>query len=126
LNEADPVGAVAAGTEDAAVVASGEFWGADAFHFGRGTARVVEAAPGADAPRFEEFSVRNGPALHVFRSPDPAGYTADALDLGGLKATDGSFNHEIPADADPPRYRWVIIWCEPFSVPFAVAPLAAA
>jgi hypothetical protein len=116
LNEADFVGAVVAGTEDAAPVASGEFRGADAFHFGRGTVRVVETAPGADALRFEGFSVRNGPDPHVYLSSDPEGYAADALDLGGLEAAEGSFNHEIPAGIDPSRYRSVVIWCEPFSV----------
>ncbi len=126
LTEAAPVGVAAAGSGNSAAVASGEFRGADEFHFGRGTVELVEDAPGAYVLRFEGFSVRNGPGLRVYLSPDPAGYAPDALDLGGLKATDGSFNHEVPAGTDPSRYRSVIIWCEPFSVLFASAPLAFA
>jgi hypothetical protein len=125
LNEASPLEAAAA-DEAPVVVAEGTFRGADAFHFGRGTVRVVEAAGGATMLRFDDFSVRNGPDLHVYLSPDPSGYTADALDLGELRATDGSFNHDVPAGTDPSRYASVLIWCEPFSVLFAVAPLAPA
>ncbi len=105
------------------VVRSGAFRGADSFHFGEGQAQLIESAPGRYVVRFEGFSVRNGPDLHVYLSPDPAGYTDDALDLGALKATDGTFNHDVPAGTDPSRFASVLVWCEPFEVLFAVAPL---
>ena len=95
----------------------------------RGAARSGGADPPRGIPGLAALDAdgveRNGPDLHVYLSSDPEGYAADALDLGGLEATDGSFNHEIPAGIDPSRYRSVVIWCEPFSVLFAVAPLAA-
>jgi hypothetical protein len=107
----------------AAVIATGEFKGADDFHFGRGQALLIETAPNAYTLRFEDFSVRNGPDLFVYLSQDPGGYTGDALELGRLKATDGSFNYEIPPGTDISQFKSAIVWCKPFSVLFAAAPL---
>jgi hypothetical protein len=103
---------------------SGEFTGADDFHFGSGTASLIETAPGTWTLRFEDFSVRNGPDLYVYLSPNPAGYAEDAIELGTLKATDGAFNYDIPAGTDLEAVRSVIIWCKGFAVLFAVAPLS--
>lgn len=108
----------------AATVATGSFVGADDFHFGKGTATIVEAAPGVFTLRFKDFSVRNGPDLFVYLSSDAKGYTAGALELGKLKATDGAFSYALPAVADPTRFASAVIWCKQFSVQFAVAPLA--
>jgi hypothetical protein len=108
----------------AAIIASGEFQGADSFHFGRGQALLIETAPDTYTLRFEDFSVRNGPDLFVYLSQDADGYSDDALELGRLKATDGAFNYEIPAGTDPSLFKSAIVWCKPFSVLFAVAPLA--
>jgi hypothetical protein len=105
------------------VARGGQFSGADDFHFGRGTALLIETAPGAFTLRFEEFSVRNGPDLHVYLSTAADGLGDGSLDLGSLKATDGSFNYEVPAGVDISAYRSVVIWCEPFAVLFAFAPL---
>jgi hypothetical protein len=106
-------------------VASGSFTGADDFHFGSGTASIVETAPGAYTLRFTDFSVRNGPDLFVYLSADASGYTAGALELGKLKATDGSFGYALPPGTDPTTFASAVIWCKQFSVQFAVAPLAA-
>jgi len=102
---------------------SGTFTGADEFHFGSGTATLIETAPGAWTVRFEDFSVRNGPDLFVYVSPDPAGYDEAAIELGRLKATDGNFNMDLPAGSTPTDAASVVIWCKQFAVQFAVAPL---
>jgi hypothetical protein len=102
-------------------VASGEFQGTDEFHFGRGTASIIEIEPGRYHLRLEDFSVRNGPDLFVYLSPDPDGYADDALELGVLKATDGSFGYDLPEGVDPARFRSAIIWCKQFSHLFATA-----
>jgi hypothetical protein len=102
---------------------TGSFVGADEFHFGSGTARVVETAPGVWTVRFDDFSVRNGPDLYVYLSPDPAGYADGAVELGTLKATDGSFNTDVPAGTNVSDMRSVVIWCRQFAVQFAVATL---
>ena len=103
---------------------SGEFKGADSFHFGEGQALLIEIEPGKYTLRFENFSVRNGPGLYVYLSPKADGYTSDSLELGKLKATDGAFNYEVPAGTDVSQYKSVVVWCKPFSVLFAVAPLS--
>lgn len=102
----------------------GMFVGADDFHFGRGRARLIETAPGAYTLRLEEFSVRNGPDLYVYLTPSADGDSIDgAINLGELKATDGSFNYEIPPGTDVSGFRNAVVWCRQFAVLFAAAPL---
>ena len=103
---------------------SGTFKGADDFHFGSGTATLIEAAPGAWTIRFDNFSVRNGPDLYVYVSADAAGYADGALEVGKLRATDGSFNMDLPAGVVPNGAASIVIWCKQFAVQFAAAPLA--
>jgi hypothetical protein len=101
----------------------GQFVGADDFHFGRGTVLLAETAPGEWAIRFEGFSVRNGPDLFVYVSPDPAGYAVGAVEIARLRATDGSFNTPVPAGLDLSNAGSILIWCKQFSTLFAVATL---
>src|SRR3990170_118391 len=108
------------------VTHSGEFRGADDFHFARGKALLIETEPGVYTLRFEDFSVRNGPDLFVYLSPSSEGNADGSINLGGLKATDGAFNYEVPSGTDVTRFKSAIVWCRQFSVLFAVAPLAAA
>ena len=110
----------------AVVVARGSFSGSDEFHFGRGTASLIEVQPGRYHLRFEDFSVRNGPDLYVYLSPDPNGYASGALELGRLKATDGNFGYDLPAGIDLGRFASAVIWCKQFSHLFATAPLEGA
>jgi hypothetical protein len=105
------------------VVRTGSFSGADDFHFGSGRATLTEAADGSSTLRFDDFSVRNGPDLYVYLSPDPSGYAEGAIELGRLRATDGSFNTPIPPGTDVTGARSVVIWCREFAVLFAVASL---
>lgn len=101
----------------------GTFHGADDFHFGRGTARLIGTSDGV-VVRFESFAVRNGPDLYVYLSPDADGYARKSnLELGRLKASEGNQNYRLPAGTDPSAYRSVVIWCKQFSVEFAVATL---
>ncbi len=90
-------------------------------HYASGQALVL-ADGSSHVLRFENFSVTNGPNLHVYLSDTPdvsSGY----LDLGALKATEGSSNYAFPSNADPRDYRYVVIWCVPFSVQFGYAEL---
>ena len=107
----------------APVVRSGAFAGADDFHFGRGRATLTIAPDGSAALRFDDFSVRNGPDLYVYMSPAPDGYVEGAIELGHLRATDGSFNTPVPPGTDVAGTRSIVIWCREFAVQFAVAPL---
>ena len=103
-------------------LASGEFEGTDEFHFGSGTASIIEVEPGRYHLRLEDFSVRNGPDLYVYLSTAADDYAADAFEVGLLKATDGSFGYDLPAGFDPSSFKSAIIWCKQFSHLFAVAP----
>jgi hypothetical protein len=103
---------------------AGMFMGADDFHFGRGDAQLIETAPGVFTLRFENFSVRNGPDLFVYLTPDAAGESIDgAINLGALKATDGAFNYDIPPGTDITQFASAIVWCRQFATLFAVAEL---
>ncbi len=107
------------------LAASGTFHGADDFHFGEGTASIIETSPGRFTLRFEAFSVRNGPDLFVYLSPSAEGYADGVLELGALMATDGSFGYELPDGIDPTDFASAVIWCKQFAVLFAVAPFEA-
>ncbi len=110
----------------ARTVATGAFIGTDEFHFGRGTARIIEVEPGRFHLRLEDFSVRNGPDLYVYLSPEPDGYDPIAVELGRLKATDGAFGYDLPSGTDPATFRSALIWCKQFSHLFAYATLESA
>jgi hypothetical protein len=103
---------------------SGAFTGADDFHFGRGTATLIETSPGSFVLRLENFEVRNGPDLYVYLSPSADGYADGTTELARLKADRGNQNYDVPAGADLTRIASVVIWCKAFSVQFAVAPLS--
>ena len=102
---------------------SGSFTGADEFHFGRGTAHLVQTAAGGYVVRLEDFEVRNGPDLFVYLSPSADGYVDGAVELGRLKADKGNQNYDVPAGVDPAGAGSVVIWCKQFGVLFAAAPL---
>jgi hypothetical protein len=102
---------------------TGSFSGADEFHFGSGTARLIETAPGVFTVRLQDFAVRNGPDLYVYLSPSADGYADGSVELGRLKADTGNQNYEVPAGADVTGVRSVVIWCKQFAVLFAAAPL---
>jgi len=104
---------------------SGSFQGSDDFHFGRGTARLIETGRGSWVVRLEDFAVRNGPDLHVYLSRSPDGSVDGAVDLGRLKADRGNQNYAVPQGAlnGAPSMGSVVIWCKQFSHLFATAPL---
>jgi len=114
------------GTGEAAarplVVAMGMFRDGEPGHRGSGTATLGRDAAGRAVLVLSDFSVTNGPDLHVILGATPGG-GGDGLDLGKLKATDGTFSYDIPADADLASFRSVTIWCASFPTIFAVATL---
>lgn len=126
LVEEPPVAVAASSGGSAATLASGEWQGADDFHFGSGGARLIEAADGSLTLTLEDFSVQNGPDLFVYVSPDPDGWTEEAINLGDLKATDGTFSYQIPAGVDASDIASAVVWCKAFGVLFATAELEPA
>ena len=107
----------------------GEFMDQDSIHRGSGTAIIYRGPDGSLLLRLENFSVTNGPDLHVYLSPHhnpdrgsqvrATGY----VDLGELKGNLGNQNYPIPAGVDIGIQQSVVIYCVPFSVVFSVAML---
>ena len=115
--------------KSAKVLEKGEFHKAD--KAGSGTATIYQLADGKRVLRLTNFSVDNGPDLHVrLIKADDAKNTAsvektDYVELGKLKGNKGSQNYEVPENVDLSKYKVVSIWCNRFSVNFAAAPLTA-
>jgi hypothetical protein len=122
-------GATLAQEKDAKVLAKGEFHNAE--KASSGTATVYQLADGKQLLRLTDFSVENGPDLHVrLIAADDAKDTAsvakaDYVEVAKLKGNKGAQNYELPEKVDLDKYRVVSIWCNRFSVNFAAAPLKA-
>lgn len=109
------------------IVGQGQFAGADNFHQGSGNAAIFQQGD-QRVLRLEDFSVTNGPDLHVLlienATANGRSELGEYVDLGPLKGNIGNQNYEIPADVDLSQYGGVMIYCMPFHVVFATAPLA--
>ena len=114
--------------DEALQLQQGQFKDADSFHKGAGSATIYQLSGGERVLRFEDFSVTNGPDLHVLLAAHPNPASRDDvheayIDLGPLKGNVGNQNYDIPADVDLSQYQSVVIYCEPFHVVFATATL---
>ena len=105
-------------------VASGSFTGQDG-HDGSGTATVIDQAGGGQVLTFTDFDVDPGAAVEVWLTTGP-NETSDRVDLGNLKGNVGDQQYGIPAGTDLERYGTVVLYCTPFTVRIAVAPLMMA
>lgn len=74
--------------------------------------------------RFENVDIAGAPDMYVYLSDRADGQPGNFVDLGKLKATNGSFNYAIPASADLAKVRSVVVWCRQFSVTVTYAVLA--
>lgn len=123
----DPMPAEISSEQVTAVeVRRGQFRNGDSFHMGSGDAILYTLSTGEHLLRFENFTVTNGPDLHVYLVPranaervDISGY----VDLGELKGNVGSQNYTLAASMTIPAEASIVIWCEPFGVLFSVATL---
>jgi hypothetical protein len=112
------------------LVSQGQFYGADSLHRGSGKASIYQLPGGRHVLRFEEFSVTNGPDLHVLlaANPSPTGQSdlGEYVDLGELKGNLGNQNYEIPEGIDLAQFQSIVIYCQPFHVVFSVAAVSSA
>ncbi len=109
------------------LIRQGKFVGSDSFHQGSGNVGVYQQGD-RFVVRFENFSVTNGPALHVILTKHPSPYLHDAVgddyvDLGTLKGNLGDQNYELPPDIFLSDFQSVVIYCVPFRAVFATATL---
>jgi hypothetical protein len=97
----------------------------DSIHNGKGPVRLVEVG-GQRFVRFEDVAITNAPDVHVYLSRETGGKwnEATSLYLGALRATNGSFNYDVPAGADVSSYKSVVVWCRAFSVLITWADLS--
>lgn len=100
----------------------------DPIHYGKGKVSVYEKVVFLES----DFEVGPGPDFHVYlvpvaqiRSDEPV-KTAMYVDLGRLRAFQGSQRYPIPAGVDLKNYPSVVIWCERFGVLVSPADLMPA
>ncbi len=103
-------------------LATGQFTGEDG-HAGSGTATVVKEPSGERTLTFTDFDVDPGVEVEVWLTQDESSFD-DRVELGGLKGNVGDQQYELPDDADLTRYDTVVLYCTPFTVRIAVAPLS--
>jgi lipopolysaccharide export LptBFGC system permease protein LptF len=102
----------------------GDFVGVnDGIHNAEGKAKILALSDGSQILRLEDFKSTNGPDVHLYLSTDKQ--ASDFIDLGRLKANNGNQNYQIPINADFNKYKYVLIWCQPFSVLFGSAQLSS-
>jgi len=103
-------------------VLRGELVRISAADYGSGVIRVVRT--GNDRlVRFEDVDIAGAPDMYVYLSDRNDGKPGVFVDLGKLKATNGSFNYPIPASVDLAAVRSLVIWCRQFSVTVTYATL---
>ena len=92
-----------------------------------GNATLGKTSDGKVILRFENLNSANGPDLHVYlskqASPANTQQVMDGLEVGKLKATQGTSNYELAATTDITQYKSVVIYCKSFSVVFGYANL---
>jgi len=106
------------------VLAMGQLQRVDDLHRGTGPVSLVEL-DGKMFLRFENVAIQNGPDLQVYLARGMGGAYDGGRDLylGALKATNGSFNYELPAGTPVGDYKSVVVWCRAFTVLFTWADL---
>lgn len=109
------------------LVASGTFIHAnpsDPVHWGRGKVSVYERTVFLES----DFKVGPGPKYHVYLVPKlPVRSEADVeapVDLGRLRAFEGSQRYPVPDSVNLDDYKSVVIWCEQFGVLISPADLS--
>lgn len=110
------------------VVAGGTFTEIDVLYTAKGTVTIYQLPDDSRLLRLEDFSVTNGPDLHVYlvRNPKPREQKEvgnDYIDLGALKGNVGNQNYQVPSEVDLTSYRGIIIYSVQFGAIFSSAEL---
>ena len=91
-----------------------EFRGANGYNVS-GTAELDDA----ELVFADNFRTQSGPGLYVYLSNSSNG-VGGGVELGKVKANSGEQSYEIPEGVLSSDFRYVIIYCKPFGVPFGV------
>ncbi len=115
----EPAAPTAAAPE---TLAKGELVRISVADYGSGVVRIVRVGD-ARFLRFEDVDIAGAPDMYVYLSDRADGKPGTFVDLGKLKATNGSFNYAIPPSADLAATRSVVVWCRQFTVTVTYAVL---
>lgn len=89
-------------------------------HTINGTIKVYDNA-GKKVVLFDPFTSQNGPDLKVYLSKDQN--ATQYINLGALKSTTGKQSYDVTGMPDLNEYKFVLVWCQQFSVLFGKAEL---
>ncbi|MEL6133001.1 MAG: DM13 domain-containing protein [Bacteroidota bacterium] len=103
------------------LIRTGTFMGANGYSV-QGTATLVRTADSTTVMMGSDFRTQNGPGLYVYLSPNADNVTG-GVNLGQIKATTGEQSYTLPSNANPDDFEHVIIYCQPFRLPFGTANL---
>jgi Na+-transporting methylmalonyl-CoA/oxaloacetate decarboxylase gamma subunit len=119
---AQPGGGGAAG--GTTTLATGQLQKINEADFGKGKVSIIQTGSQRFV-RFENVEIAAAPAQRVYLSDQADGNRGKSIDidLGALKATNGSFNYEIPSTVDLTRVKSVISWCAQFNTRITYASL---
>lgn len=118
-----PLASAAGATTDAATTLStGMLVRISVADYGTGTVRIVKIGD-SQVLRFDNVDIAGAPDTYVYLSDRTDGTPGTFIDLGRLKATNGSFNYAIPTGTDIGAVRSVVLWCRQFSVTITYAVL---
>ena len=110
-----PATAASSAAPAAETIRAGELVRINAADYGNGLVRIVKIGPDRFL-RFEGVDIAGAPDMYVYLSDRADGQPGTFVDLGKLKATNGSFNYAIPTNVDITIVRSVVVWCRQFSV----------
>lgn len=89
-------------------------------HTVSGTVKVYDDA-GKKVVVLDPFTSQNGPDLKIYLSKDQN--ATEYINLGALKSTTGKQSYDVTGMPDLAEYKFVLVWCQQFSVLFAKAEL---
>ena len=113
---------VPGGAATGVTLVSGELVRISVADYGTGAVRIVRIGE-TRVLRFDNVDIAGAPDVNVYLSDRSDGQPGTFIDLGRLKATNGSFNYTVPASADLAGVRSVVLWCRQFSVTITYATL---
>jgi len=89
-------------------------------HPASGQMEIIRS-PEENLIRYLNYDGTNGPDLKIYLSKDLE--ATDYIDLGPSKGNKGNIIYGVPMDADLSEYKYVLTWCEAFSVLFDYAEI---
>ena len=92
-------------------------------HQGRGSVRFTTENGVGRLDFSSDFSVSGVPGPYVYLNTTNNANTGRPLRVAALKSNDGAqtYSFQLPANVS---YTFVLIWCDPYNVPVAEAPIA--